>query len=620
VLSISRALVLCFLILFACRPLAAQLGGSTRAAAGELLVGLASDSSTPQTRQMMESVGIEVQRLGAIGVSRLRLRSGVGLSAAIRFLQGAPGIRFVEPNVIISALTTPNDPAYGAFQWGPQQIQADLAWDLWRPQKAVVLAIIDSGIDLSHPDLTNKIHRVNGAVVGYNVFTQETGAAFDDHGHGTHCAGIAAAQVNNGVGMAGVAAWTGDRNSSDADFIKLMPVKVLSNTGNGTASGLADGIIWAADHGAQVLSMSLGTSAESETVRNAVGYALDKGCILVAAAGNSGNSQRVYPAAHEGVISVAATTRSDRLASFSTYGDWVSIAAPGELIYSTLPTYAVSGTAVKEYGNASGTSMACPHVAGAAAMLLAHEPRLNRFQVTDLLTKQVDPIVPEFGQTLASGGGRLNLNKAMRYLAGATPQPPPDSTPVTVSQVTIKPDTVGGGSTAAGEVRLNRTAPSGGATVSLSSDQAAVMVPATVTVPAGSASAPFNVTTSAVTATVTATISAKLGGETKTATLIVTPDESSIRSIVLTPSTVFSGNTVTLSVTLQRRAPPGGAEVALSSSDPALAPVPATLLIPEGASSASATFTAGKPAQRTSVAITATRLGASRTKTLEIRP
>ncbi|HZO87484.1 MAG TPA: S8 family serine peptidase, partial [Chthonomonadaceae bacterium] len=387
---------------------------------GEVVVGLRPESDSLGIAQRLSDFGASTSHLHAIHAYRLRLRPGLSIDTALAQLRQRPEVLYAEPNHILHIFATPNDYYYGQ-QYGPQKVQANLAWGLWNPQTTVVIAIVDTGIDNTHPDLTNKIYRDVNGIVGYNGFTELRSNALDDNGHGTHCAGIAAAQINNGVGVAGIAGWNGQANSSDADHIKLMPVKVMDNTGSGTDISVANGIIWAADHGAKVISMSLGSDTSSDTMANAVQYAWSKGCVIAAAAGNSGSSAFSYPGAYPNVISVAATDNTDTLASFSNYGSWVSVAAPGVNIVSTTPTYSTGWPL--NYASASGTSMATPHVAGEAALLLAQNPNLTNSQVYNLIIGNVDPYVPNGTHTLATGRGRINVYRALLAATPATTAP-----------------------------------------------------------------------------------------------------------------------------------------------------------------------------------------------------
>jgi thermitase len=185
-------------------------------------------------------------------------------------------VKFAEPDYIAKAILTPND-TYFTNQWGMTKIQAPEAWIVTTGSSDVKMAILDTGIDQDHPDLASKI------VANKNLTTSST--VDDLYGHGTHCAGIAAAITDNGIGVAGVGFNT-----------SLMNVKVLDDSGSGQYSWIANGITWAADNGAKVISMSLGGSSGSYTLQNAVNYAWNKGVVVVAAAGNNGNTARVYPA------------------------------------------------------------------------------------------------------------------------------------------------------------------------------------------------------------------------------------------------------------------------------------------------------------------------------------
>lgn len=241
-----------------------------------------------------------------------------------------------------------NDPHFG-LQWGLTTVKASEAWGYGKSASSTRIAILDTGVDPAHPDLAAKI-------VAAQNFTDS--ATVDDmHGHGTHVAGIAAAATNNGMGIAGAGF-----NAS------LMNAKVLSDSGSGYYSWIANGVVWAADNGAKVINLSLGGPGGDTTLQNAINYAASRGVTIVAAAGNEATSNPSYPAAYPACLSVASTTNTDAKSSFSNYGSWVSVAAPGSSIYSTLPTHSNAMGALN-YGSLSGTSMATPLVAGIAAVV-----------------------------------------------------------------------------------------------------------------------------------------------------------------------------------------------------------------------------------------------------------
>jgi thermitase len=397
---------------------------------GEVLVGLRFDARAREAAFPLLFVGESVGQQPALQVHRVALRPGVSVAEAVAFLRRQPGVRFAEPNYILRATATPNDSAFGN-QWAVRKIQADRAWELWQPRSPVIIAIVDTGIDNTHPDLTNKIYRDALGIVGYDALADQRSDGLDGHGHGTHCAGIAAAQINNGTGIAGIAGWNSVAGLTDTTYTLLMPVKVLDAKGEGSDASVASGVTWAADHGAQVISMSLGGQDYSQTLDDAVQYAVGKGCLVVAAAGNKGTTDKFYPAADANVLAVAATNSSDTLASFSTYGDWVPVSAPGDSIFSTTPTYTVAWP--KNYATASGTSMATPHIAGEAALLLAQNPGLSSRQVIDLILANVDPYTPYQSRTLAPGAGRINVYRALQAASLAATNPPLPPTGLTAT-------------------------------------------------------------------------------------------------------------------------------------------------------------------------------------------
>ena len=281
-----------------------------------------------------------------------------------------PCVEYAEPDYIAHAFFDPNDPGFEK-QWGFGQIQAPQAWESTTGLAGVKVAICDTGIDQNHEDLIGKI-------LANKNFTSSR-SVDDKFGHGTHVAGIAAAVTNNGLGVAGVGF-----NSS------LMNVKVLGDNGSGYYSWVAKGIAWAADNGAKVINLSLGGPAGSGTLQNAINYAWNKGCVVVAAAGNEGSGSPSYPAFYDNCIAVAATDPSDRKASFSNHGFWVDVAAPGVDIYSTLPNHK-NQIGPRNYGTLSGTSMAAPLVAGVAALVWATNYGTGNSAVRARIEDQADP-------------------------------------------------------------------------------------------------------------------------------------------------------------------------------------------------------------------------------------
>ncbi len=275
----------------------------------------------------------------------------------------------------------------------------DLASGIWTNSKEISGT---AGIDDDGNGFIDDIH-------GWN-FALNNNAVADDYGHGTHVAGIAAARINNGIGIAGMAGGA-----------TIMPVKVFFPPPNvlGTYEDLIRAIIYATDNGARVINMSLGATSYSRGEEAAVDYAWNHGVVVVAAAGNTGRNTYHYPAAHRNAIAVAATDAYDNRAGFSTYGDFVDVAAPGVNVLSTL----MSGG----YGGMSGTSMATPHVAGLAALLFSLNPQLTNAQVRELIEQNVDDLGAA-GWDPYFGNGRINARKALAAVA-PSPQPSPSPTP-----------------------------------------------------------------------------------------------------------------------------------------------------------------------------------------------
>ncbi len=270
--------------------------------------------------------------------------------------------QYVEPNGRYYVDSTPNDQYY-SLQWGLQKMSVDYAWNTTAGDDALLVAVIDTGIDYNHPDLI-----ANYVPKGYD-FVNNDNDPKDDVGHGTHCAGIIAASINNSIGVAGVAQ------------VKIMAEKGLGING-GSYDALAKCIINATDAGADILSNSWGGYGYSQLVSDAVEYATAHGALVIAAAGNENTSQPMYPGAYEGVIAVAATNTTDTRASFSNFGSWVDISAPGVNIYSTMPTYNVDFNndpryLPMNYSYMSGTSMACPNAAGVAALIWSQYPTMT---------------------------------------------------------------------------------------------------------------------------------------------------------------------------------------------------------------------------------------------------
>lgn len=378
------------------------------------------------------------------GMVRVQVKPGQE-AQTVADLLARGDVAYATYNYEITALGDPNDPLYSS-QWSlkhflDHDIDAPEAWDLHTGGSSITIAVIDSGVDLDHPDLQAKI------VPGYDFYNDDS-IPDDDFGHGTHVAGIAAASSNNGIGIAGIS-WGA----------RIMPLKVLGASGNGSTFDLAQAIEDAADNGAKVINMSLGGSCGSgwPNVETAVNYALSKGVVLVAASGNNYSTPVLCPAAISGVIAVGATNADDRRAAFSTYGAALDVAAPGDAIYSTYPGGG--------YTTMSGTSMATPHVAGLAALLWSYAPALPNSQVRTIIELSTDDLIPsssdacgisnpgyvgKTGWDPCFGFGRINARRALEQIAlQIVPSQPllimGDNTPLVLSNVqvvTANPETI----------------------------------------------------------------------------------------------------------------------------------------------------------------------------------
>ena len=360
----------------------------------------------------------EIGEIPGIGVKILRVPED-RVETIVAALSRNPNVVFAEPDYTYHAIGITND-TYVDNQWGlhntnDHDIDAPEAWVITTGVLTDKIAVLDTGVDQDHEDLVSKI------VLNAN-FTESDD--FDDaYGHGTHVAGIAAAATNNEKGVAGTAPACG-----------IMNGKVLGDDGGGYASWIASGMSWATNEGARVINMSLGGYSTSRTMQKAVRFAWNKGVVIVAAAGNHDINLRLYPAAYSQCIAVAATNQSDLKASFSNYGSWVDVAAPGVNIFSTLPNhpYAIQnshGTSLN-YDDLGGTSMATPFVAGIAALVWSTSYGTSNQSVRDRIEGTCDVIT---GTGTYWVHGRVNAHEAV--MGSPPPPPPPPTIDVTVLSV-----------------------------------------------------------------------------------------------------------------------------------------------------------------------------------------
>ncbi|CAH0343820.1 S8 family peptidase [Bacillus sp. CECT 9360] len=307
----------------------------------------------------------------------------------IQYFNSQNEVDYAEPNYLYlqNQINLPNDLLYREqYQWNLPVIQTESGWDVSRGDEDIVIAVIDTGVDLNHPDLRRRVTE------GYNVLA-DNNIPQDDNGHGTHVSGIIASETNNREGVAGLT-W----------FNKIMPIKAMSAAGYGTTFDIAKGIIWAVDHGADVINLSLGNYHPSSLMKEAVEYAYANNVVLVSAAGNENTSDASYPAIYPEVLSVSAVSYTGERASFSNYGDYIDVAAPGVQIPSTYVN--------RQYAAMSGTSMASPHVAGLAGLVLSENPDLTNREVMDII-KDTAYDIGARGNDEDFGSGLIDVSNAL---------------------------------------------------------------------------------------------------------------------------------------------------------------------------------------------------------------
>jgi subtilisin family serine protease len=380
----------------------ASFAQSSGHAPDELLVGFRAGVSQARAHTTYAGMGAtKVEELSEINVHRIHVPPAA-LNAIQSALSRRPEVKFVEPNVLGAPSFYPDDPSF-PDEWHLFRINAQQAWDITPGAPGIVVAILDSGVEATHPDLQAHL------VPGYNFVDNNTNTA-DVNGHGTRVAGAAAAIGNNGVGVSGVA-----MNAS------IMPIRVSDSSGYASWSAVAKGITWAVDHGARVLNVSTGGNiAQSSTVSSAAQYARSHGAVVFAASGNCG----CYDSTPDNpyIIDVGATDASDNLAGFSSQGPYVDISAPGVSI--------ITPTIGGGYATVSGTSHASPVAAGVAALVLAANPQLNASDVERVLKSTAVDLGAQ-GWDPAYGAGRVDAYRAVAAALGSTSVQ--DTTPPSVA-------------------------------------------------------------------------------------------------------------------------------------------------------------------------------------------
>lgn len=326
------------------------------------------------------------------------------VDSLISALQKDSTVAYAEKAPLFRIFYTPDDPAYKtpAYNWYLNKIQAGGAWDIQKGVPSIKIAIVDNAVDINHPDLKNKI--VAEVDLANKDSDPDPPKQTLDWSHGTHVSGLAGAETNNGIGIASI-----------GFNVSLMAVKIAPDTSDG--SRMYDGyqgIVWAADHGARVMNLSWGGAGYYQTGQDVINYAYNKGCVIVASAGNDGNSTVSYPAAYHHVIAVAATNSDDTKASFSQYGSFVDVCAPGGSDASGDGIYSCVDESGVQYGFMEGTSMSSPIVAGLCGLMLSEDSLLTPEKLEAILKATCDNIDaenPAYAGEL--GAGRINAYKAL---------------------------------------------------------------------------------------------------------------------------------------------------------------------------------------------------------------
>jgi len=355
---------------------------------GRLLVTPRAGLSMKEIEKALKPHGAKSKRhLKQLNVHVCELPAGIDEVKAMRTLKKDKRFKHVELDMIITPNESVTDPSVGN-SWALPKIQAPTAWGTSNGD-GIIIAILDTGTDSSHPDLAANM------VPGWNIYDNNSDTT-DVHGHGTKVAGAAAAAANNGLGSAGVA-W----------MAEIMPIRIASPTGSSSYSRAANGIIWAADHGANVVNISFSGVAGSSTVQSAANYLRSRGGVVVVAADNTAGF--LDHAASDALLAAAATDRNDLRASFSSYGAYVDVAAPGVSIYTT--------TRGGGYGNVSGTSFSSPIVAATAALVLSANSNLKPADVDQILKSTAVDLGAE-GFDNFYGAGRVNAAAAVAAASG----------------------------------------------------------------------------------------------------------------------------------------------------------------------------------------------------------
>lgn len=398
-LSITALAVTCCLLPFSSTQAQPPAKGNAARTEVQILVKPKASMKDATLATILSSQGAKEQgRIPALDVRIIRVPEAAA-AQLINALQNHPDVEYAEPDFTAEAIAAANDPMFlNNQEWHLAKINAPGAWDITTGSSNVVVAVVDSGVNTNHPDLAGKV-----LVGGYDYVANDSDP-MDENGHGTAVAGVVSPACNNGLGVAGVS-WSS----------MILPVRVLDANGSGSYSAISSGITYAADQGARIINMSLGGSSSSRTLQAAVNYAWNKNCVLVAAAGNNGNNIAVYPAACSNVVAVSATDSLDAHPSWSSYGSYVDVSAPGVDIATLY--------GADQYTWWSGTSFSSPVTAGVFALMASKGPALSNSQLVGILLNNCDDIGVA-GYDTYFGNGRVNAYRAVAAVASIETTPP----------------------------------------------------------------------------------------------------------------------------------------------------------------------------------------------------
>ena len=402
----------------------------------EIVVGFKKSATKVQINQVLAKLTPEKQREIQVASKHevpsnknyhLKLKQNLTVRDGLKIVLAENCVKYAEPNYIVFPALSPNDPYYNSSGtwgnsypdlWGAHKIECDLAWEV-STGTGVIVAVVDSGVDLVHEDLAASIWTNSGEIPGNGIdddgngyvddvsgwdFVDHDNDPTDNYGHGTHVAGTIAAAGNNSMGITGI-----------AFNAKIMALRGLGTGGGGTIADLAESLYYAANNGAEIINASWGGPGDSQTIRDAVNYVHDvKGCIFVAATGNDNeDASGFYPARYSNAITVAASDWNDQKAYFSNWGNMIDISAPGVDVLSCRANGTNKGVPVGlNYTRMQGTSMAAPHVSGLCALILADNPSLGPEEVRQILRDSADDI-GDPGFDISFGYGRINANAAL---------------------------------------------------------------------------------------------------------------------------------------------------------------------------------------------------------------